>query len=344
MTVSHRSPDGEAPGVRVVAWELTRRCNLTCPYCRASATTAHSDELSIDSALNTLGEIRTLGTPLVILSGGEPLLLDFWPLVAQRALSAGLPVALATNGTLITSEIAHKIRDLGIRRVSVSLDFPDAKKHDGVRGAGSFDAAMRGIRFLKEAQVSFQINLTAGRDNVRQVGEMLGLAVDLGADAFHVFFVVDVGRAAKGHMGIELADYESALASVAELERTSPIEIKVTCAPQYERIRKAAGIPDGPKRRASRGCLAGWGFLFISAIGEVKPCGYFDLVLGRIGEKPLRELWAEHPALEAMRDLSQLKGSCATCSHGRICGGCRARALSVTGDFLNSDPACAYNI
>jgi len=333
----------QAPPVRVVAWELTQRCNLTCPYCRASATSTHGDELSIDNALNTLDEIRTLGTPLVIFSGGEPLLLDFWPRLAEKACSDSLSIALATNGTLLTSEIAHEIHDLKIRRVSVSLDFPDPKRHDVVRGAGSFDAAMRGIRFLKEAQVSFQINLTAGHDNTAEVGNMLRFAIDLGADAFHVFFVVDVGRAAKGHMGIELTDYERALENVAELERTSPIEIKVTCAPQYERIRKAAGIPDGPKRRASRGCLAGCGFLFISAVGEVKPCGYFDLVLGRVGEKPLREIWENHPALKAMRDPSRLKGSCATCSHVSICGGCRARALSVTGDFLNADPACAYN-
>ena len=173
---------------------------------------------------------------------------------------------------------------------------------------------------------------------------MLKKAISLGAAAFHIFFVVDVGRAAKGHLGIDTRDYEAALSAVAELERTSPIDIKVTCAPQYERIRAAAGLAENPRRRVTRGCLAGCGFLFISATGDVKPCGYFDLVLGRIGEKPLQELWAADPVMTALRDLSQLKGNCASCEHVRTCGGCRARALSVTGDFLNSDPACAYNI
>jgi radical SAM protein with 4Fe4S-binding SPASM domain len=224
----------------------------------------------------------------------------------------------------------------------VSLDFPDAARHDAVRGEGAFGRATDGIDALKRAGVGFQVNMTVGRANAALLDEMLDLAEGLGAEAFHLFFVVDVGRAAQCRTSLALEDYEGTLERVAQIERRSAIEFKVTCAPQYERIRKEAGLSD-EGRRVTRGCLAGCGFLFISAVGEVKPCGYFDHVLAHVGRRPLAEVWAANPVLAALRAFDSFKGGCGRCRNNRVCGGCRARALSMTGDFLNADPACPYN-
>ena len=331
-----------APPVRVVAWELTRACNLSCPYCRAEAGVAGPDELGTKAAFGILEEICALGRPIVILSGGEPLLRRDVFDIAARATSLGLPVALATNGTLVDDAVAARIRESGVRRASVSLDFPDAARHDAVRGEGTFNRAIGGIEALKRAGVGFQVNVTVGAANAALLGEMLDLAVGLGAEAFHLFFIVDVGRAAQCQAGLAIEDYEGVLERIVEIERRSPIEVKVTCAPQYERVRKAAGLSD-EGRRVTRGCLAGCGFLFISAVGEIKPCGYFDHVLAYAGRRALAEVWEANPVLAALRAFDSLGGGCGRCRNNRVCGGCRARALSTTGDYLNADPACPYN-
>ncbi|MCD6405092.1 MAG: radical SAM protein, partial [Planctomycetes bacterium] len=146
--------------VRVVAWELTRACNLACFYCRASAGNFDPMETSAADAMSTLDEIARLGRPLLILTGGEPLLREDLFRVTEKAVGMGFPVAVASNGTLISAEAASRLSDCGVHRVSVSLDFPEARAHDRVRGEGSFEAAMAGIANLVRAGVALQVNMT----------------------------------------------------------------------------------------------------------------------------------------------------------------------------------------
>jgi len=329
--------------VRVLAWELTQACNLACPYCRGSAGRRAQGELSSEEALEALSRIKRLGRPLLILTGGEPLMrADVFEIIEQ-ATAMGFPTALATNGTLLDEAVARRLARACVRRVSASLDFPDASRHDRVRGAGSFAAALEGIRRLETYGVPFQVNMTVGRENAHEIPQMLALAERAGAAAFHLFFVVDVGRARAGRQGLAPGDYEAALKETAALERTARIEMRVTCAPQYIRVRREAGLPPAAGRPAA-GCMAGRGVLFISATGEVKPCGYFDLVVGRLADGPLDELWRNSPVFRSLRRTETFGGACGTCIYRDACGGCRARSYAETGNFLSGDPACVYNL
>jgi radical SAM protein with 4Fe4S-binding SPASM domain len=329
--------------VRVVAWELTRACNLSCPYCRASSVDRDSDAASTAEALAALDQIALLGRPLIILSGGEPLLRDDLAEIASASARMGFPTAVATNGTLMTPERARELAAAGVRRVSVSLDFPDGARHDAVRGAGSFDAALAGIEALKGAGLPFQVNMTVSSGNSGDVPAMLELACRLGAAAFHLFFVVDVGRAEGRRLGLDSEGYERVLTETAHLERAAQIEMRVTCAPQYARIKASLGFESRSGRPSSSPCMAGRGFLFISATGEIKPCGYFDMVVARLSDGPLDVIWAENPILESLRHTETFGGRCGICTYVHACGGCRARALAATADFLSEDPACVYN-
>lgn len=338
----HQRREDGVPPVRVLAWELTRACNLSCPYCRASAGRKAPGELSTARALDALDQFARLGRPLLIVSGGEPLMRPDLFEIIDRAVAMGFPTALATNGTLIEDCLAERLKAAGLRRVSVSLDYPDARRHESVRGEGSFDAAWRGIESLKSREVSFQINMTVGPENAGEMGAMRDLAEKMGADAFHLFFVVEVGRARGARQGLAPAEYERVLNEAAVLESTSRLPMRITCAPQYRRIRRERGLGERAGRGSS-GCMAGRGFLFVSATGEVKPCGYFDLVVGRVDEGPLDQLWREAEVFRLLRQPETFGGKCGICVYRESCGGCRARAYAETGDFLREDPACVYN-
>ncbi len=175
-----------------------------------------------------LDEVATLGRPLLILSGGEPLASPALFEIAERAGGMGFPVAVATNGTLVDEEAAARLSAAGVRRVSVSLDFPDAARHDAVRGRGAFEAALGGIDKLKGAGLPFQVNMTVTVRNAGEIAAMLSLAQSLGAKALHFFFVVDVGRAQGRGEGLCAAEYERVLRGVARLEASAQIEMRVT--------------------------------------------------------------------------------------------------------------------
>ncbi len=228
------------PVLRLVFWETTTGCNLRCIHCRASAAELSSPEdLSTEEALAFVDSLADFARPVLVLSGGEPLFRDDIFGIASRAHERGLPVALATNGTLVDAAVAAEIKRAGIRRVSISFDGVDAETHDAFRGiSGSFEQALAGMRHIQEAGVPVQINSTIARHNVHQIDDLLALAIDRGAVALHIFMLVPVG------CGVEIADeqmieaeeYERALARLYELSREAPIEVKATCAPHYYRI------------------------------------------------------------------------------------------------------------
>ena len=225
---------------RLIFWEVTKGCNLRCIHCRATATELMSPaDLPTDKALNIISQIADFGSPILVLSGGEPLYRrDIFEL-AEYATSRGLRTALATNGTLVTKEVAHKIKNAGIKRVSISLDGSDAHTHDSFRGIpGAFDAAIYGMRNLQELGVSVQINTTIARHNAHQLPAVLDLARSLGADALHTFLLVPVG------CGVDIAaeqmvppeEYEQMLNWFYDQSLQGGIELKATCAPHYFRV------------------------------------------------------------------------------------------------------------
>jgi MoaA/NifB/PqqE/SkfB family radical SAM enzyme len=206
MEETTKKPDGNHPHghpgeakrntLRLVAWEITRNCNLSCVHCRASATMGpYSGELETQACLNLLDQIRAVGTPIIILTGGEPLLRPDIFEVARYGTDLGLRMVMAPNGTLITAERAQKMADAGIQRISISLDGATRETHDRFRGVdGAYDGALKGIAMAKKAGVEFQINTTITQSNLDQITQIQKLAVDLGAVAHHIFLLVPTGR------------------------------------------------------------------------------------------------------------------------------------------------------
>lgn len=366
---------------RLVFWELTKGCNLRCIHCRATAQELTSPlDLSTPDALKVIEQVSSYALPILILSGGEPLFRKDLFTLASYATARGLLVALASNGTLITPELAGRMRTSGIRRVAISFDGADAQTHDSFRGIpGSFEAAIRGLRAVQDAGISTQINTTITRHNVHQLPAILEMALNLGVDALHTFLLVPVG------CGVNIADeqmvaaeeYEKILNWFYEREREGRLELKATCAPHYFRVRKqrqvnerraaqtqmdaphpgalgadlrsrAAHHPSPPRARhpqmgaVTKGCLASSGVCFISHQGEVYPCGYLPVKAGDLRTQTFAEIWERSPVFLSLRNTDNLKGKCGLCEFRNICLGCRARAFADTGDYLAEEPFCVY--
>ena len=318
----------------IVAWETTAACNLECTYCRAAASQEPDpDELSSEEALSFLESIAPL-RPMLILSGGEPLLRPDIFILARKAASLGMRVSLASNGTLITPQVADEIILSGISRVSISLDAANPKEHDEMRGQGSFERALQGIACL-QGRIDFQINHTITGRRKSNIPAMFHLAEEMGARALHFFFLVATGRGREEEQ-LSGEEQEKILQEIDLARAASLLEVQVTCAPQYARLSK-------PGKRRGGGCLAGRSFIFVSRKGDVYPCGYLPIKAGSIRERDFKEIWERSPELLALRERA-LKGKCGHCRYMEICGGCRARSYALSGDFLGPDPSCLLEV
>jgi len=342
------------------------------------------EDLSTEEGFKLIDQIVEFSNPILVLSGGEPLYRrDIFDL-ATYGINKGLRLSLATNGTLIDSKMADKIRDTGFARVAISLDGGNAATHDKFRAIpGSFNKAVEGIKNLIERGVSAQINTTIAKHNYKELPEILDLALKLGVDALHTFLLVPVG------CGVDIAEdqmvsadvYEEILNWFYDQSKLHPIDLKATCAPHYFRVRaerilkeKKAGlkptpfIPHGTRLKAghvdkvtipksggtvkasthglsamTKGCLAGTGVCFISHKGEVFPCGYLPAKAGDVRKEPFKDIWHFSKVFGNLRNPDLLKGKCGICEFKHICLGCRARAYSATGDYLDEEPFCSYN-
>jgi radical SAM protein with 4Fe4S-binding SPASM domain len=253
---------------------------------------------------------------------------------------------------LLTPELVEKMKESGIKRVSISLDGKNAEKHDAFRKVeGAFDASLKGISLLKEASVEFQINTTVTRHNADDVDKILKMAVDLGAVAHHIFLLVPTGRAKDmENQEIDSQNYEKLLHWFYNMRDKTPLHLKATCAPHYYRILRQEAYTKGEKidfdtygmDAITRGCLGGTSFCFISYDGIVQPCGYLELNCGDLKESSFDKIWKDSKIFNELRDFSNYKGKCGRCEYRKFCGGCRARAYEATGDYLAEEPLCAY--
>jgi len=339
--------------LRLVAWEVTRSCNLNCVHCRAASTRGpYSGELGTEKCLEILDQIRSVGEPIVILTGGEPLLRDDIFDLAEHGTRAGLRMVMATNGSLLTPDIINRMKSSGIKRVSVSIDGADERQHDGFRMVpGAFSKSMEGIRLLKDADVDFQINTTVTRHNIHNVKDILDMSVGLGAVAHHLFLLVPTGRAKEMvDQEIDADEYETLLHWFYRMRDQVPLHLKATCAPHYYRVLRQEARAKGEKVNfqtygldaMTRGCLGGTAFSFISYEGIVQPCGYLELNCGDLRNSTFDSVWQHSEKFNQLRDFSSYKGKCGRCEYLRNCGGCRARAFESSGDFLAEEPLCAY--
>jgi len=349
--VESSEPKYSAP--RLVAWEVTRSCNLDCVHCRAGSRRGpYPGELDTDKCLEILGQISRVGKPIVILTGGEPLLRGDIFHLAETGTRLGLHMVMATNGTLLTPSVLERMRDSGIKRVSVSLDGAEEGTHDNFRQVpGAFKKTVEGIGLLKSAGMEFQINTTVSKENVHQVKDILDLAVGIGAAAHHLFLLVPTGRAREMvNREIDAGEYERLLRWFYRMRGEVPLHLKATCAPHYYRILRQEARSRGEVVNyetygldaVTRGCLAGTSFAFISHDGIVQPCGYLEVPCGDLKTADFGSIWRDARIFNQLRNFSLYKGKCGRCEYIRFCGGCRARAFESTGDFLAEEPLCAY--
>jgi heme b synthase len=337
----------------MIAWEVTRSCNLNCIHCRAAASRGpYPGELSTEKSFQLIDEIAAMSSPVIILTGGEPLLRPDIFDIAAYGTGKGLRMVMATNGTLVDEATAKKMIKSGIKRVSVSLDGKDAPSHDAFRGEiGAFNGALNGIEAMKRAGMEFQINTTVTTANIKQLKEILDLAIRLGAVAHHIFLLVPTGRGRDlAEQAITAADYEETLMWFHKESVNCSIQLKATCAPHYFRIMHQNKVKSAePKKKAgghfhesTRGCLGGISFCFISHVGQVQPCGYLELDSGNVQKQSFAEIWENSEVFRNLHDLSKYGGKCGRCEFIKICGGCRARAYEATGDYLAAEPLCLY--
>ena len=348
----------------MVAWEITKGCNLFCAHCRASSTDLdYEDELSTEECLLLIDDISSVGKPVLILTGGEPLQRQDMGQIGKYAVEHGLRVVMGTNGTLITKEVADKLKEIPVSRVAVSIDFPNQELQDKFRGQrGAFNRAIEGIAKAQQAGIEIQINSTITKLNFSYLDDLLNLALQVGAVAFHPFMLVPTGRG-KGLAHVEMTpkEYEYTLNWVFDKQKDlgDRIFFKPTDAPHYFRVVSQRNKEDGKKNTAeheyailhakyndknllTRGCLAGISFCFISHRGKVQGCGYLDIEAGNIREQSFRDIWQNSTLFHNLREFTNIKGKCGICEYLSTCGGCRARAYEITGDYLQEEPYCIY--
>tara|TARA_B100000959_G_scaffold249471_1_gene277262 strand:- start:168185 stop:169393 length:1209 start_codon:yes stop_codon:yes gene_type:complete len=354
--IAHQFMMNKANQLRLVFWETTAGCNLECVHCRRLDVSHElmKNDLTTDESKHLIDGIADESECILVLSGGEPLFRPDIYEIAQYACDTGLTVALATNGTLINEEVAKKISDSGIQRVSISLDGATSETHDLFRKLpGSFEAAISGMKQLQSLGMETQINSTIAKHNVHEVKQLYQNAIDLGVQALHIFMLVPVG------CGVEIAEdqmldaqkYEEVLNWFYDISREEKIQTKATCAPHYFRIMrqraKADGITISPKTHGmaamTKGCLAGQSICFVSHNGDVFPCGYLPVSCGNVLTKPFKEIWHESSVFNDLRDQDKLGGKCGVCEYKKVCEGCRARAFYETqGDYMAEEPYCIY--
>jgi len=337
-----------------IAWEITRRCNLKCVHCRSSSemeAKGHPD-FPKEEAYRILDDISGYAKPVVVLSGGEPLLRKDVFDIAKYGTSKELRMCMATNGSLVTDEICVSMKDSGIRMVSLSLDGSTAEVHDNFRNQkGAFDGVVNAAGLFNKHGIKFLINSSFTKRNQQEIPKVLKLAKQLGATAWYMFMIVPTGRG-EDIMNelISKEDYEELLEWHYQMEKNEKdILVRPTCAPHYYRVVLQKQKEEGEKmeRRTlsfstggSKGCLAGQLISLIDVDGNVLPCSYFPKSAGNIRESSFKDIWENSELFKDMRNFKAYKGRCGSCEYVNVCGGCRARAYAVTGDYMDEEPFC----
>ncbi|MBI4302627.1 MAG: TIGR04053 family radical SAM/SPASM domain-containing protein [Chloroflexi bacterium] len=344
----------------VIFWEVTRACALACRHCRAKAQPRRDPrELTTAEGFNLIDQIAKLGNPVFIFTGGDPLMRsDIFDLISY-AIEKGLRVSLAPSATkLVTQQRLAKVKAAGLARVSYSLDGATAETHDAFRQIpGSFVRTLEIIKTTKDVGLSFQLNTTVTRYSADALKALAEMVSEMGAVLWDVFFLVPTGRGQTEDM-VSPEKHEEIFHWLYQLSKTAPFDIKTTAAQPYRRVviqenrrERSESLEEliapgfhyrDDVSRSPKGVNDGNGCCFISHIGEVSPSGFLPLVAGNVRQEPLAQIYRHSPIFRDLRDVSKLKGKCGRCEYKTVCGGSRARAYAVTGDYLEAEPCCVY--
>ncbi len=351
---------GERPGrlvPRIISWNTTFKCNLKCTHCYMDAQERESkDELTTEEGKMLIDQIVEVSKPVLVLSGGEPLLREDIFELAKYASDKGLRVGLGTNAIGIDDEVAVRLKNCGAGSVAISLDSSNPEIHDKFRGmSGAWEGAIEGIKASLRNGLRVQFNTTVTQENFDDIENILTLGEELGVKMVQLFFLVPTGR------GMEVEDvspvmYEKMIRQVLQKHTGREMTVRPTCAPQFMRIGDQMGLD---MSQWTRGCIAGISYCRVYPEGEITPCPYLPIKLGNIRKIPFKEIWENSEVLISMRDFENLKGRCGICEYKAKCGGCRARAYGLSsnfieacgglhepqaleGDYLLEEPWCTY--
>ncbi|MBQ9955742.1 MAG: putative heme d1 biosynthesis radical SAM protein NirJ2 [Eggerthellaceae bacterium] len=326
----------------IVSWMTTNKCNLKCVHCYQDAEEATDKELSTEEGKKMIDEIAAAGFKIMIFSGGEPLMRpDIYELVAHAA-SRGLRPVFGSNGTLITPEVARRLKEAGACAMGISVDSLVPEKHDQFRGLeNAYELTMAGIEACKQAGLPFQLHTTVVDWNRDEVCDITDFAERIGAVAHYIFFLIPVGRGKFiQETSLQVVENEALLKDIMLKSQQVSIDVKPTCAPQFTRIAKQLGI----ETRFTRGCLAGLTYCVIGSEGIVRPCAYMTEEAGDVREQPFDEIWRTSPVFQKLRTQDYV-GACGTCDYKDGCGGCRARAAYYhEGNYMAQDDYCAHSL
>ena len=347
-----------------LAWEITRACGLACVHCRAEAMPFRdAGELTTDEAFGLIDQAVDLGGPILVVTGGDPLMRpDVYDLL-RYAVSQDLRVALSPSATgKLTRPALERVKAAGTHMLHLSLDGASAETHDRFRGVrGSYERTIARMRDAAELDLLLQIGTTVSRHNLSELAAIGDRAADIGATVWTVFFLVPTGRGQAADM-LTPVQHEQVLHWLHEYARSAPFHVRTIAAQHYRRVviqsRNAASTSTEPRweytgagfsarvhKRASatRGVNDGNGFCFVSHVGDVYPSGFLQIKAGNVREQTLSQIYRDSPLFRSLRDPSRLKGKCGACEYRAVCGGSRARAFAMTGDHLASDPSCVYD-
>jgi radical SAM protein len=366
MNAATRPLAGPAPAVNfdvtpfTLAWEITRSCALACVHCRAEAQPRRDPrELTTAEAFGVLDQIVELGKPILVVTGGDPMMRRDVFDILRGAVERGLRVGFSPSATrLVTRPAVQRLRDTGVDMVHISLDGSCPEIHDSFRGIrGAYQRTIEILRDVRGAGLPLQVGTTVTRHNIHDLPRIAEAVASMDASVWSVFFLVPTGRAQREAV-LTPEEHEQVLWWLAELAATVPFRVRTTEAPHYRRVLAqrsrvrgaagerppstgVAGIGDG-KAPSATGVNDGKGFCFISHVGDVCPSGFLQVPAGNIRSTPLTELYRDAPLFRSLRDTSLLKGKCGRCEFKDLCGGSRARAWAMTGDHLAEEPCCVY--
>lgn len=352
-----------------VAWEITRACALACVHCRAEAIPRRDPrELTTEEGFRLIDQVVELGRPILIITGGDPLMRRDVEALVEYAVRSGLRVGLSPSATrLVTRARLARLRDLGLSMVHLSLDGSSPAVHDAFRRVdGSYQRTIEILTDARELGLPVQVGSTVTRRNWHDLPALAEQVAALGARVWSVFFLVPTGRGRLDDL-LDATEHEMVLQWLYEVSKTAPFAVRTTAAQHYRRVviqktrlehgQEADAPVDGVhwqltgagyafregRAPTEQGVNDGKGFCFISHIGDVYPSGFLQVSAGNVREQSLVELYRVSPLFRTLRDVTRLKGRCGMCRYRRVCGGSRARAYGMTGDLLAADPTCLYD-
>ncbi len=344
-----------------VAWEITRACAYACIHCRAEAQPKRDPrELTTEEGFRLIDQLVEVGGPILVVTGGDPMMRPDMLDLVRYASKSGLRVALAPTATkLVTRQRLEEAKAAGVARVQISLDGSRAEVQDAFRGRpGSFEQTLEILEDVRNVGISLQVGTTVSRYNVDDLAAIADVIARYGAVMWSLFFLVPTGRGRREDM-VSADEHERVFNWLYDLSKTAPFDVRTTAAQHYRRVviqrrrleasDAKAGLVTGAGYsfadglgQSTRGVNDGNGFAFVSHIGDVCPSGFLPLSGGNVRESSFVDIYRDSSLFRDLRDYTRLKGKCGVCDFRAVCGGSRARAYAVSGDYLESDPYCVY--